>query len=442
VIVIWGLVSLAIFILLWPSMWVDPLGTSRQMWVETFGKVNEGHLVYFFGQPTLDPGPWFYLYVIPFRLTPVVLVGSVLSLLWFLPRLRGQNVRLEIVILLWLFIISLLLFGNLSPKKQDRYLLPLFPFLDLLAALGWFGLISLVSQFIRHFRPDRKNSGLTTQILNFAFLAILLPFHALPVFTYYPYYLAYFNPLMGGPSRAAQTTLMGWGEGMEQVAAYLNTKPNADHLYVASTPSQTLLPYFAGTGENFYTNDIAFRADYVVLYLAQMQRRAPSPEIVDYFENQQPEKEITIRGVTYAKIYPGPKAILPDIPSDATLVNIGLDDLIRLAGYSLLPPDSSRQSWQINLYWHALAPIMEDYTVSVRARTVDGRLLAQQDSWPVEGLLPTSQWQPGDYVADFHSLEIPGADPQQVDEFEIVVYNLDTGQTLGPPITVPVANEQ
>lgn len=442
VVILWGFISLAIFILLWPSMWVDPLGTVGQMWVETFGKVNEGHLVYFFGQPTLDPGPWFYLYVIPFRLTPVVLGGTVLSVLWFLPRLRDQNIRPEIVFLLWVFTISLLLFGNLSPKKQDRYLLPLFPFLDLLAALGWFGLISLVSQFIGHFRPDRQTSGLTAQILNFAFLAMLLIFHALPVFTYYPYYLAYFNPVLGGPARAAQTTLMGWGEGMEQVAAYLNTKPGADQLYVAATPSQTLLPYFAGTGENFYTNDIAFRADYVVLYLAQMQRRAPSPEIVDYFENQPPEKEITIQGVTYAKIYPGPKAILSDIPPDATPVNIGLADLIRLAGYSVQPPVSSRQSWQITLYWHALAPIMEDYTVSVRARAADGRLLAQQDSWPVEGLLPTSQWRAGDYVAAAHALKIPEADLRQVDEFEIVLYNLDTGQTLGPSISLPVASEQ
>jgi Na+/phosphate symporter len=123
---------------------------------------------------------------------------------------------------------------------------------------------------------------------------LLVFIHALPALTYYPYYLAYFNPLMGGPTRAAETTLMGWGEGMEQVADYLNTKPNANEMYVASTPSQTLLPYFAGTGENFYTNDIAFRADYVVLYLAQMQRLAPSPEIVRYFLAQEPE-EIIIR---------------------------------------------------------------------------------------------------------------------------------------------------
>jgi hypothetical protein len=149
IIAAWGLISLATFIMLWPAMWVDPLGTFGQMWDETFSKVNEGHLVYFFGQPTLDPGPWFYLYVIPFRLTPITLLGAIFSLCLLIPQLNahpaiqklinpnGQGLLQSPHFLLWLFTLTLLLFGSLSPKKQDRYLLPLFPFLDLLAATGW-----------------------------------------------------------------------------------------------------------------------------------------------------------------------------------------------------------------------------------------------------------------------------------------------------------------
>jgi hypothetical protein len=440
---IWGLISLLIFILLWPSMWVDPLGTFRQMWGETFGKVNEGHLVYFFGAPTLDPGFWFYVYVIPFRLTPVVLIGSVISLVLLVTGNRGRSAEGRTVFLLWFFIVSLWLFGTLSPKKQDRYLLPLFPFLDLLAAIGWLGCVDLL---VRRFRSNFALSSSPSYLPTLA-LVLLLFIQFMPVVTYYPYYLTYFNPLLGGPTRAAETTLMGWGEGMEQVAAYLNTKPNAGSLYVASTPSQTLLPYFAGTGENFYTNDIAFRADYVVLYLAQMQRLAPSPEIVRYFEAQQPEKVITIKEVPYAKIYPGPKLILPDIPPQAIPANLGLEDTMRLAGYKIAPdsssgaaPDGSPDAGlSLTLYWHALKPLPTDYTVSVRLRAADGRLLFQQDSWPIDGLLPTSQWRQGDYVADTHTLEITDSELEQANNFEIVVYNQETGATLGPPLTLPAA---
>ncbi len=444
---VWGIISLAIFVLLWPSMWVDPVGTFRQMWAETFGKVTDGHLVYFFGQPTLDPGPWFYFYVIPFRMTPVILIGCILSWLLFMPRRLRQdldsNALRPVLALLWLFTLSLVLFANLSPKKQDRYLLPLFPILNLIAAVGWYSFFNLIylalSSSIANYRISRtKLESLKTYLP----IVMLLLFQLAPALSYYPYYLTYFNPLMGGPTRAATTSLMGWGEGMEQAAAYLNSKPKANSLYVASTPSQTLLPYFDGSGDNFYTNDIALRADYVVLYLAQMQRLAPSPEIVRYFEAQKPEATITIHGVVYAKIYPGPKLIMPDIPPDAIPANIGQADKIRLAGYKVGNLHSPASGLQITLYWHALAPLTADYTVSVRVHAAGGQLLAQHDSWPADGLLPTSQWRQGDYVTDRHVLEFTEAELGQAGHIEIVVYSRQTGETLGPPIILAMDHEQ
>ena len=50
-IVFWGMVAFITFFILWPSMWVDPVGTLSQMINETFGKIGEGHLVFFMGQP-------------------------------------------------------------------------------------------------------------------------------------------------------------------------------------------------------------------------------------------------------------------------------------------------------------------------------------------------------------------------------------------------------
>ncbi|MFN8456236.1 MAG: glycosyltransferase family 39 protein [Anaerolineae bacterium] len=200
VITVWGIVSLVVFVLLWPAMWVAPLETIGRMWNQTFVKVDEGHLVYFFGQPTLNPGPWFYPYVIPFRMTPITLIGAALSLALLVPQINTLTPHASrfTLLLLWLFVISLLLFGTLSPKKQDRYLLPLFPFLDLLAALGWTGLINLARQSIR----DKRIPSLPFLLLLTPY-SLLLFFHLLPTFTYYPYYLAYFNPLMGGPTCAA-----------------------------------------------------------------------------------------------------------------------------------------------------------------------------------------------------------------------------------------------
>jgi hypothetical protein len=166
-----------------------------------------------------------------------------------------------------------------------------------------------------------------------------------------------------------------------------------------------------------------------------MQRLAPSPDIVHYFEAQQPEKIITIKTIPYAKIYRGPKLILSDIPPDATPLNIGLEDTMRLAGYHI----ANSQNPKLILYWHALKPPAANYTISVRARAADDRLLAQQDSWPVDGLLPTSQWRQGDYVTDIHTIDISEPDAK-IDTFEIIVYNQETGQPLGPPISIAINN--
>jgi len=470
---LWGGVAVLVFVALWPAMWVDPAGTLTRMVSETFGKVEEGHLVFFMGQPAINPGPWFYPYVIPFRLTPVTLIGALASVVVILGGLFSQVKRvdargpwsshLKVAALLWLFVVSLLLLGDLSPKKQDRYLLPLYPFLDLLAALAVIGISESASRRIGKWATRQYQMRITNYVLRIAYYVlrvglpvVLLILHALPVVTSYPYYLAYFNPMMGGLPRAVETTLVGWGEGMEQVAAYLNQRPDADRLYVAAVPAQTLLPYFRGTGENFYTNDVALRADYVVLYVSQVQRLAPSPEIVDYFLGVRPEYTVDVLGVPYAWIYPGPKLISTGVPPQATLTNVGLGDQLRLAGYRIAnqgindsPASSGSQSpipggqtvsnFEVTLFWHALARMANDYTISVRLIAADGHWLAQQDSWPAGGLLPTSQWRQGDYVQDVHTLQVPP--DAAVDRVQVVVYDAASGQPLGAPIELPVVLE-
>jgi hypothetical protein len=459
--VLWGIVAALLFVALWPAMWVDPVGTLVRMLNETFGKVEEGHLVFFMGQPTLNPGPWFYPYVISLRLTPIVLIGALASALLAIGRLvdwrvgrrgdwgigrraewktggqrdasRGHFVA---VAWFWVFIVALLLFGDLSPKKQDRYLLPLFPFLDLLAAFAFVEISRAASRRVSKWTKTQHAMRNTQYAMQIALPFLLLIIHALPTLTAYPYYLAYFNPLLGGLPRALETTLVGWGEGMEQAAAYLDQRPDADQLYVAAVPAQTFLPYFRGKGENFYTNDVALRADYVVLYVSQVQRLAPSPEIVRYFRAMDAEHTVYVGGLPYAWIYPGPQLITTDVPSDSTLANVSFGDQLRLAGYQISTPESPASSLEVVLYWHALAPVSTDYTVSARLVAPDGTWVAQHDSWPAGGLLPTSQWRLGDYVRDAHSLALPASVASGEYALQVVIYDATTGAALNEPLTV------
>jgi hypothetical protein len=150
----------------------------------------------------------------------------------------------------------------------------------------------------------------------------------------------------------------------------------------------------------------------------------------------EPEYTVHVSGVPYVWIYPGPKLITTDVPPGATLTNVGLGDPLRLAGYQISNLKSQISSLKVVLYWHALAQMNTDYTISVRLVGGDGARLAQRDNWPAGGLLPTSQWRPGDYVQDAHTLEVPfGATVERV---QVVVYDAASGQPLGAPIELPV----
>jgi hypothetical protein len=81
-----------------------------------------------------------------------------------------------------------------------------------------------------------------------------------------------------------------------------------------------------------------------------------------------------------------------------------------------------------------------DYTVSLRVVAPDGSVIAQHDSIPAEGLLPTSQWRAGDYVQDEHPLNLPPELPPGEYRIEVVVYNAATGDSIAA-YGVPTTND-
>jgi hypothetical protein len=123
----------------------------------------------------------------------------------------------------------------------------------------------------------------------------------------YPYYFSYYNPLAGGSQRAPQVMMIGWGEGLDQAARYLNTKPDVEMLKVASWyPDGPFSYFFEGTTiqQDFPANPAEMaKADYVVLYAHQWQRQLPSQEFLDFFAAQTPEEVFLIDGLEYARVY-------------------------------------------------------------------------------------------------------------------------------------------
>jgi hypothetical protein len=88
-------------------------------------------------------------------------------------------------------------------------------------------------------------------------------------------------------------------------------------------------------------------------------------------------------------------------------VRFAFDDRIALVGSSIPLETRPGGSLQVRLYWRALAPIDEDYTVFVHVVDAQGKMLAQKDDQPQNSAYPTSFWDAGETVPDDHVIEIP-----------------------------------
>lgn len=107
---------------------------------------------------------------------------------------------------------------------------------------------------------------------------------------------------------------------------------------------------------------------------------------------------------------------------------------IRLLGYNFPTPQIG-QTWPITLYWQATQELPADYTVFVHLYDSQGNKIAQSDSPPGGGWLPTSRWEKGDIIPDKHDLNVPPGIPPGEYRLVVGIYLLATMERL------PVAGE-
>ncbi len=118
-------------------------------------------------------------------------------------------------------------------------------------------------------------------------------------------------------------------------------------------------------------------------------------------------------------------------------VTANFGGLVELLAYQLQVPGTSEVpgtsgELALTLYWRALKPVGEDYTVFVHLVDEGGNIVAQGDGPPVEGHWPTTAWQVGEIVPDEHRL---AAEAKGV-RFLVGLYRPDTMARL------PVVDEQ
>ncbi len=113
-------------------------------------------------------------------------------------------------------------------------------------------------------------------------------------------------------------------------------------------------------------------------------------------------------------------------PGPQTILQASFDRQLALIGYDISKSDVSLD---LTLYWQALVQPLHAYTMFVHVLDAKGQLVAQQDNMPVHDQLPTSCWQPGEFVSDPYSVNIP-RNVQKPLVIELGVYRVDTGERL------------
>jgi 4-amino-4-deoxy-L-arabinose transferase-like glycosyltransferase len=418
----WSAAMAIIVVLLWPSMWVDAVGTLRRVIEQVSGYAGSPHerSNFFLGQMRPDPGPLFYPVALLFRLTPLTLVGFV-TLTFSSVRGKAQVLKPYIVSLL-IYTFLFLAFISAGAKKFDRYLLPIFPTVDILAAVGLQHLAKAI-----HSRWPSLTLSRTWLLIWMLQAVFTLPQH--------PYYFSYYNPLVGGASQASRTILVGWGEGLDKAARYLEQKQDAAQLRVITWYPESLAPFFSGEAVDLLETDLSGSwlwpaCDYVVFYINQTQRHIPTSEIVQHFRSQRPEHIVYINSIEYAWIYRGSQrpSLAPSIQHPLTT---NLADKVMFLGYDRPAPSvESGGKLHLTLYWQCLDQMDEDYNVYIRVLDQAGHMVGQVDSWPFQGVLPTSQWRRGTIFKDRYEVEILAGVPPGDYQLKVGMYSSTTGKRL------------
>ena len=414
---LWALLGAGVYVLLWPAMWVDPLGTLQKVIAVSSEYAVEGHSnpLFFRGEIINgDPGLLFYPLTWLWRSTPVVLLGLLLALFGLktppesqpaLKRLGDRPIVLSLVLMALLFI----LFMNLGAKKLDRYIVPSYGALALVAAYGWVTAWRWVSVW----RPGWRVAlpGVAALVV-VAQAALLLPT--------YPYYMSYYNPMLGGSARAAQELTLGWGEGLDQAARYLIETQDEMATRVSAW-------YRTGPFDYFYPGTVVspqyfWFGDYTVSYINQWQRQQPARQLIAYLDELTPEKRIAINGAEYARIYNLREAPLPAFTTD-------WGEVIRLVSYTMPSGNLNYgQQFDIVLQLVNLDPIDKNLNLLLRVVNQDGYELVRYE-WRPAGIA-TVDWKKDELWQHRTTVEVAPAAPPGLYRIEVAFFDPDTQARL------------
>ena len=334
---VWSLVLVVTFFVLWPVLWVAPLTVFSEMYgimvlsaqeaSATWGAEGE---FFFWGEIWRDdPGILFYIVSLAYRTTPIIWLGLIATLsgliaIWVcrwgntkLPEfLEGLASLIGPTLLVSAYVFFYFIAMSLGASKVDRYLLPVFPGLSILAAVGFLPIAALLG----------KISGLNP-LKNWVIWGVLLIGSAWLSLPHHPYYFSYWNPLLGGGQGAAKILPIGSGEGLDIMMAHLNSLSDAENTNLSGDIDVYYICRLIFVGNCLEQSEF-LNSDYFIAYIFAQQRKTVKPSIIQTVKSEgELARQFTKDKVDYAELYQMPANLQP--------TEQWLGDHGRLRGYRL-----------------------------------------------------------------------------------------------------------
>ncbi|GAB4277402.1 MAG: hypothetical protein Kow0080_28370 [Candidatus Promineifilaceae bacterium] len=405
---IWASVTIVVILLLFPALWQDAATVFTRASSDANRHIDTAlRPTFFMGKSEFEHGPLFYPVVLLFRLSPVVILGLLFtigstvktaklakvdqnkkkhtSLRFRLSRLELFKLRTSAIWLLWLWAILFLAGITLAEKKFDRYALPALPVLVVTAAYGW---QHLISQWRRKWG---ETAVIATQLLW--------------LLTLWPYPLAAYNPLVGGPWLADKVMALGWGESISAAGQWLAAQPESGKLTAAAGVGPSFAPFFPGKALLSSEESVPY-ADYFVLTVGGEQLNPGSK--ASAMQSAELVHTIRFAGREQAWIFhqpdpqPMPQLVtpLPDIVSFA--------NHFRVLG---LGAQAAGNAVQLAVQWEKGAANGR-YTVQLQLKDNQNNVWASAEFPLVNDIaFYPENWQPGEQPIVVYKVKLPDTAP-------------------------------
>ncbi|MBI5951531.1 MAG: hypothetical protein HY865_07720 [Chloroflexi bacterium] len=295
---IWVGIFLVVYFIAWPGMWVAPGKMLYEVYGNAFSYAFQGARLSV--RQELNPSNFNFSSMgqelgnfavsIAWRTTPLTWIGLLLAVGFIFHKNRDLIPPLAKYIIAFLLLETLACVGMFSlvqGRNQPHYVLAAYYGIEFAAALGWVFLLRAIAR--RGIRP--------------ILFSLILLAHSAPLLFTGPYYFTYLSPIM--LSMTGRPRFFFYGEQMEEAAAYLAQKPDAEN--------QTALVYFGRSfsyyypGETLLFKPVLFedkpqlvdelkRSDYLVVYSGLEERLPLLKELT-------PEYVIELYATPHVEIY-------------------------------------------------------------------------------------------------------------------------------------------